>query len=39
MNIRDYISELGTWLMENHKEIYDEWQEVLKGMIEEKRLL
>jgi|TARA_R100000479_G_scaffold14964_1_gene5787 hypothetical protein len=39
MNVRDYMSELGTWLMENHKEIYDEWLEVLKGMIEEKRLL
>lgn len=39
MNVRNYMSELGTWLSENHKEVYDEWLEVLGGMIEEKRLL
>ena len=39
MDVRNYMSELGTWLSENHKEVYDEWLEVLGGMIEEKRLL
>ena len=37
MNEKRYM-EITTWLLENHNEVYDEWNEVLLQIIEEERL-
>ena len=33
-----YYMEITTWLLENHNEVYDEWNEFHYKIIEEKRL-